>query len=271
MFITALTSVIYGMVQGLTEFLPVSSSGHLVLLHQWLPLPIHDDIALDVALHLGTLVALLVYFWRDLGAMAVATGAAIIHRTDPSGLARQTWYLIIGTVPVLLVGGIGADVIEARFRSVTAVAIMLIFFGVLLLFADNAGSQQRSINQLTLKSVLMIGCAQILSLIPGVSRSGITIIAGLAEGLKRDQAVRWAFLLAIPAVLAAAMKKSLDLIQAGGVATSDQLVFAVGFASSAVVGFLAVTFLMRFVQQRQLAVFGYYRIALGLLLFVLLR
>lgn len=265
----ALTSIIYGVVQGLTEFLPVSSSGHLVLLHQWLPLPTGDKMAFDVALHLGTLAALLVYFWRDLLALVAATGKAVINRTDPDGLAHQAAYLIIGTIPVLIVGAIGAGIIEARFRSVESVAIMLIFFGVLLLFADYAGSQQNSINQLTSKSALVIGCAQILSLIPGVSRSGITIIAGLAEGLKREQAVRWSFLLSIPAVLAAGAKKSFGLVQAGGIASSDQLIFALGFASAAIVGFFAVTFLMRFVQQWRLAVFGYYRIALGLLLFVL--
>lgn len=266
MVVTALISVVYGIVQGITEFLPVSSSGHLVLLHRWLPLPTADELAFDVALHLGTLVALLVYFWRDLRTLVVATGSALVSRADPHGLARQTWYLIIGTIPVLIIGAIGAEVIEARFRTVESVAIMLIFFGLLLIFADHAGSQERSLNQLTIKSVLVIGCAQILALIPGVSRSGITIIAGLAEGLKREQAARWSFLLAIPALVAAGAKKTLDLIQVGGIAADDQLVFTLGFISSAVVGFFAVAFLMRLVQQRRLAVFGYYRIALGLLL-----
>lgn len=270
MVLTALVSVLYGMVQGLTEFLPVSSSGHLVLLHRFLPLAVHDELAFDVALHLGTLAALLVYFWRDLRAYGIACGAAIVHRTDPTGLARQAGYLILGTLPVLLIGGIGAGVIEERFRHVESVVIMLIFFGVLLLFADHTGSQKLSINQLNWKSTLIIGCAQVLALVPGVSRSGITIIAGLAEGLKREAAARWSFLLAIPAVLAAGAKKTVDLVQAGGIVPDDRLLFVLGFVSSAVVGFAAVAFLLRFVQQRKLAVFGYYRIALGVVLYLVL-
>jgi undecaprenyl-diphosphatase len=258
-------SVVLGIVQGLTEFLPVSSSGHLVLipaLFGW------DDqgLAFDVGLHGGTLLALLAYFWRDWYVMfrtgladLARHGARVSHwRTD----TRLLWLLALGSLPAGVVGLLFNDWIEAHVRQPWLVAIMLALMGTVMLLADRLAANRRPIATVGMTDALIIGVGQALALVPGVSRSGATVTAGLARGLRREDAVRFAFLLGTPAFVGALLLKSADLAALSGTEARDMLV---GFATSAIVGFVAIHFLLRWVRTRSLLVFVLYRYAVAIL------
>lgn len=258
--------MIFGAIQGLTEFLPVSSSGHLVILHRLTGLQGDGELSFDVALHFGTLLALLVFFWGDVVKLLQAWAKSIWgwragKLTDD---ARLAWQILAATVPVLIVGGLGGDLLEQRFRTLPSVAVMLIVFGLLFFVFEAVSRQRHRVTDLSWASALKIGCAQVLALIPGVSRSGVTIIAGLGEGLKRSEAARFSFLLSIPAVAAAAAKQGIDLSQTG-IDRTEWLNFGVGVFVAAVVGWLAIRYLLRFLENHTLALFGWYRLALGVL------
>jgi undecaprenyl-diphosphatase len=259
-------SILAGAIQGLTEFLPISSSGHLVLFHEIFNFNFPDKIAFDVVLHLGTLLALLLFFYKDIITLLVAWLGSfkrwdITNNTDQ----RLSWLLILGTIPAGLAGFFLEDIIENVFRNMVSVGAMLIFFGVLLYLADKFSAKKIEIKELKTLDVLIVGVAQVLALIPGVSRSGITIIAGLSRNLKRDQAAKFSFLLSIPIIAAAGLKKMADLILAGGVAFADYPVLIAGFISSVVVGYFCIKYFLKFVQKHSLAVFAVYRVVLGLL------
>lgn len=258
-------AVVLGIVQGLTEFLPVSSSGHLVLipaLFGW------DDqgLAFDVGLHGGTLLALLAYFWRDWYVMfrtgladLARHGARISNwRTD----TRLLWLLALGSLPAGVVGLLFNDWIEAHVRQPWLVAIMLALMGTVMLLADRLAANRRPIATVGMTDALIIGVGQALALVPGVSRSGATVTAGLARGLRREDAVRFAFLLGTPAFVGALLLKSADLAALSGTEARDMLV---GFATSAIVGFVAIHFLLRWVRTRSLLVFVLYRYAVAIL------
>lgn len=258
-------AVVLGIVQGLTEFLPVSSSGHLILipaLFGW------DDqgLAFDVGLHGGTLLALLAYFWRDWYVMfrtgladLARHGARISNwRTD----TRLLWLLALGSLPAGVVGLLFNDWIEAHVRQPWLVAIMLALMGTVMLLADRLAANRRPIATVGMTDVLIIGVGQALALVPGVSRSGATVTAGLARGLRREDAVRFAFLLGTPAFVGALLLKSADLAALSGTGARDMLV---GFATSAIVGFVAIHFLLRWVRTRSLLVFVLYRYAVAIL------
>jgi len=258
-------AVVLGIVQGLTEFLPVSSSGHLVLipaLFGW------DDqgLAFDVGLHGGTLLALLAYFWRDWYVMfrtgladLARHGARVSYwRTD----TRLLWLLALGSLPAGVVGLLFNDWIEAHVRQPWLVAIMLALMGTVMLLADRLAANRRPIATVGMTDALIIGVGQALALVPGVSRSGATVTAGLARGLRREDAVRFAFLLGTPAFVGALLLKSADLAALSGTEARDMLV---GFATSAIVGFVAIHFLLRWVRTRSLLVFVLYRYAVAML------
>jgi len=258
-------AVVLGIVQGLTEFLPVSSSGHLILipaLFGW------DDqgLAFDVGLHGGTLLALLAYFWRDWYVMfrtgladLARHGARISNwRTD----TRLLWLLALGSLPAGVVGLLFNDWIEAHVRQPWLVAIMLALMGTVMLLADRLAANRRPIATVGMTDALIIGVGQALALVPGVSRSGATVTAGLARGLRREDAVRFAFLLGTPAFVGALLLKSADLAALSGTEARDMLV---GFATSAIVGFVAIHFLLRWVRTRSLLVFVLYRYAVAIL------
>jgi undecaprenyl-diphosphatase len=252
-----------GFIQGLTEFLPVSSSGHLVVLHDIIGFNLPDNIAFDVVLHLGTALALLAFFWSDI--IQYAKAFLLSLKTKPATFTSQqwlAWYLIIGTVPAGIVGFYFEDVIDTLLRNISVVAVALIVVGILLYFADRFFTSKRDLASLTMSKALGIGCAQALALIPGVSRSGITIIAGLATGLHREAAARFSFLLAIPIVAVAGLKEIGSLFAAGSTESMGEL--AIGFVVSAIVGFLCIKFFLRFLQSHSLAFFAYYRIVLGI-------
>jgi len=258
-------AVVLGIVQGLTEFLPVSSSGHLVLipaLFGW------DDqgLAFDVGLHGGTLLALLAYFWRDWYVM-FRTGLADLarHGARTSNWRTDTrllWLLALGSLPAGVVGLLFNDWIEAHVRQPWLVAIMLALMGTVMLLADRLAANRRPIATVGMTDALIIGVGQALALVPGVSRSGATVTAGLARGLRREDAVRFAFLLGTPAFVGALLLKSADLAALSGTEARDMLV---GFATSAIVGFVAIHFLLRWVRTRSLLVFVLYRYAVAIL------
>jgi undecaprenyl-diphosphatase len=257
-----------GILQGLTEFLPVSSSGHLVLFHELFGFSFSDDVLFDVAMHLATAAALLVFFRRDILRLVRGFLRTLNRRgpgADPDG--RLAWLIALGTVPAVLAGAFFDDLIETRFRSVAVVAAALAVVALLFFVAEKLGKRKRRMEDVRLADAAAVGLAQALALVPGVSRSGITIVAGLARGLKRDEAARFSFLLSIPAVLGAGAKK---VFEVPDWSQADGFVLGVGFAAAFVTGLVVLRFFLGFLGRRPLHVFAWYRIALASVLLVLL-
>lgn len=267
----SLLALLAGSIQGLTEFLPVSSSGHLVLFHDFLNFDLPDDVAFDVVLHLGTFVSLLVFFWRDIIVYIKAFFQSIVSWNVAHDLnQRLAWQLALATIPAGVVGVLWEDIIDQAFRNASLVAVMLIFFGCLLFWADWYFKKQKSLETVTFTGALVIGFAQVLALIPGVSRSGITIIAGLSQNLNRQSAARFSFLLSMPIVVAAGAKKMFDLLTGPALVPGEGTVLLIGFASSAIVGYVCIKYFLKFLQSHSLAIFAYYRIALGVIVLLAL-
>lgn len=260
----AFYAVLYGAVQGITEFFPVSSSAHLLFLHRVIPLSFVNELAFDVALHIGTLGALVLVFWKDIARYSIAFFRGVTKRGAPRDSDwRMAWWLILGTIPAGVVGLVGGSTIESVFRSSLLAALVLIGVGALFFPVEKLAAKTRNLEHLTWKDSLLIGCAQALALIPGVSRSGITLLTGFARGMTREAAARFSFLLAIPIVFFAGVKEVWDVAHAG-LAHEDILPLVVGFITSTVVGFLVIKYFLRFVRTRTLLPFAWYRIALGL-------
>lgn len=258
-------SIIFGVVQGLTEFLPVSSSGHLVILHYWVDLNLTDSLSFDVALHVGTLLALFLFFWSEVikllkGFFVSLTNWDLSNNPEQ----RLAWMILVASLPVFIIGYLTEDLITEIFRSVSTVGILLIAFGLLFFFYEKLGLKNNNISDLSWGQAIKIGVAQVFALIPGVSRSGITIIAGLGENLKREEAAKFSFLLAIPAVFGAGVKKIYDLSQVG-LAQGESLIFAVGLLSSLIVGYFSIKFFLRYLKNNSLNIFGWYRILVGII------
>lgn len=255
-------AILLGILQGLTEFLPVSSSAHLILARAWFgwETPPEFGLAFDVALHLGTLAAIVLFFRREVAAMAASVPA--VFRADPGVPGWLVRNIAIGTIPVVIVGLLFNDYIEQVLRT-PAVAAWALGLGALAMFAaERVGGRERDEGTLTWVDAVLIGCAQASALIPGMSRSGTTIVVGLFLGFRRDAAARFTFLLAIPATLAAAGKEALELREMPLGPDAIQLV-VVGLLVSAVVGYLTITFFLRFLAGHRLDVFAYYRLALA--------
>ena len=259
---TIFQAVVLGILQGLAEFLPISSSGHLILVPWLAGWPSHGLI-FDLALHLGTSAALLGYFWRDWLILARAVLAGLTNATARKADDwRMAWLIVIGCVPAAVVGVLFEDFIEATVRQPSLIALFLMVFGLLMLIADRVGRRDRTLDQITLIDAVVIGCAQVLSLAPGVSRSGITMTAGLFRGLDRPAAARYSFLLSAPITLAAALFK-LRVLLIHPLSGSEAIVFLVGIATAAIVGALAIGFLMRYIQRQSLDVFVWWRLVFG--------
>ena len=257
-----------GIVQGLTEFLPISSSGHLVLFHDLLGFDLPDNLTFDVVLHLGTLGALLLYFYKDIAKYARAFFQSLTGWNLKNDLnQRLSWYFAIGTIPAVIIGYFFEDLLEAIFRNATSVATMLIAFGAILYFVDKTAKQQKELKDVSWKNAIIIGAAQAIALIPGVSRSGITIIAGLSQKLKREDAARFSFLLSIPAVAGAGLKKLLELENFN---CNETLPYVFGFLAALLSGYLTIKYFLRFLEKNSLAVFACYRIMIGLLILVII-
>jgi undecaprenyl-diphosphatase len=265
-----LQAIALGVIQGLTEFLPVSSTAHLLLAGRFLD-PQKFGHAFDAAIHLGTLGAVLVYFRRDWLDLAAGFARSLRRRTladdEP---ARHAWYIIGGTVPALIAGALLQSRIERELNNPALIAFNLAAFGLLLSLSDRLGRGRRGLTQLTWRDALLMGIAQAIALVPGVSRSGITITAGLFAGLKRPDAARFTFLLSAPVVAAAGGKTAFDLLRAGEGAAAGPLVLLAGVLSSGLVGYLVIRFLLRFLARNPVHGFTIYRLALAAVLTALI-
>lgn len=257
-----LHSLVLGMLQGFTEVLPISSSAHLILLPKILGWP-ESGLTFDVALHLGTLIALAVYFRHDIAKMTVSFFEVLATRSLDSPAKRLPFLIIGATIPAAVVGKLFEQPMEEIFRSSPLlIAIFLILFGIILGVIDYIGSKRRTLDDIKPGSAMTIGLFQCLALIPGVSRSGITITAGLMLGFTRESAARFSFLLSLPIVAGAALLKSLHLIS-HGIPHGEGLPMLIGIGASAVTGYISVAFLLKFVQKRSIAPFVWYRLIVG--------
>lgn len=257
-----LHATILGALQGFTEVLPISSSAHLILVPWLLRWP-ESGLTFDVALHLGTFIALTVYFRRDIIEMAAAFFEALASRSLGSPARRLPFLIIAATVPAALVGKLFEHQVEDIFRSSPLlIASVLIAFGIILGLADIAGRKRLAMDEIKPAGALTIGLFQCLALIPGVSRSGITITAGLMLGFTRESSARFSFLLSLPIVAGAALLKSLHLVK-HGIPDGEGLPMLVGIAASAVTGYISVAFLLKFVQKRSISPFVWYRVIVG--------
>ena len=254
-----LAALLLGVVQGLSEFLPVSSSAHLILARAYFGWDGEAfGLAFDVACHVGTLLAVIVFFRRELVAMATA----VPRIAGPSPPARQARLIAIGTIPVIVVGALFAEAIESRVRTPAIAAVALAIGGIGLLVAERLGTRRREEPSLGGWEALALGAAQATALVPGVSRSGATMTVGMLLGLRREAAARFSFLLGVPAIAAAGAKAGLELAQSG-VSAETLGLFAAGLVSSAVVGYVTIKYFLRFLVTHRLDVFAYYRLALA--------
>ena len=258
-----------GLIQGLTEFLPISSSAHLRIVGELLPNAQDPGAAFTAITQLGTETAVIIFFWRDIvriiGAWCKALVGKVPH-SDPD--AKMGWLIIIGSIPIGVLGLLLQDYIDTTFRSLWITAAMLVIFGLILAIADQVAKQQRGLDQLSPKHGILYGFAQALALIPGVSRSGGTITAGLLMGYTREAAARYSFLLAIPAVFLSGLYKLATSLDEPGVYSLGQT--GVATAVAFVIGFLMVGWFLKFVSSHSYKVFVWYRIVLGLVLFIAL-
>ena len=258
---TLFEGAILGVVQGLTEFLPVSSSAHLSLARAVFGWDAGElNLAFDVACHLGTLFAVGAFFGGDMAALLRSIPSALSRRPSPEG--RRLWLLVAAMVPVIIVGLTMSDYIDAVRDQPQLTALALIGGAGLLFLVERLGPREGTEATLTVPGAVVIGAAQAMALVPGVSRSGATITAGMLLGMSRLAAARFTFLLSVPAIGAAAAHQGLELRHA--VLTGhDWSLFAVGLVTSAVIGYLAVGFLLKFLVNHRLDVFAWYRIVIG--------
>ena len=265
---------VLGLVQGATELLPISSSGHLILvpwLFDWDYLQANDDFnqTFDVSLHLGTLVAVGAYFWRDLEALLAAWVGSIRRRSISSTDERVAWVVVAATIPAGLIGFALEDVIAEKLGEPWQIALLLGTFGLLLGWADRR-TATRTIGDLTLRQGVAVGLAQSLSLVPGVSRSGITITVGRMLGLDRDSAARFSFLLLVPITLAAVVFKGLTDVLLADLPSGMVGPFVVGSLASLGSGLLAIMFLLDYVRRHSYDVFVVYRVLIAIAILLLI-
>jgi len=257
---TILQSILLGLVQGLTEFLPISSSGHLVIVPYLLgwDIPPQTAFVFDVLVQVATLLAVIVYFWEDLVgiARAMATG---LWRRQPFAHqeARTGWLILLACVPAGLFGVTIKDIVERAFASPLATAFFLFGTALLMFIAEKLGRRKREFEEITWIDALWIGFFQALAIFPGLSRSGTTISGGMLRNLKRPPAARFSFLMSIPIMLAAGMLAGLDLLQMPDVG-SELLVFIPGFITAAITGYLSIRWLLGYLSHRPLYVFSIY-------------
>jgi undecaprenyl-diphosphatase len=261
-----LEALVLGIAQGLTEFLPISSTGHLILVEKALGVP-QDKFGLpfDAAIHLGTLAAVLIYFRHTVRRLILAWFASLAARDwRISPDAKLAWLLAIGTVPAAIAGVLIENTAETELRDPVIVGAMLIVFCLPMLLAERYGPGSRAVGDAGLPDAVLIGVAQSVALIPGVSRSGITISTGMLDGFRRDEAATFAFLLAAPVIAGAGGKQIFDALR-GDSSGAGLDVYAVGLITAAVVGYAAVAFLMRYLRVGSLLPFVAYRVVLGVL------
>lgn len=270
-----LQAVVLGLIQGLGEFLPISSSGHLVLVPQIFHWP-DQGLAFDVALHFGTLLALLAYFWHDW--LQILRGSYLMRQTYALMVERKreffVWQevrqdllfiILVATVPGVVAGMVLAEVVEAQFRQPLLVAQALALGALILLVADRGGRKKvKQTKKISLGTGLLIGLAQALAVVPGLSRSGMTISAGLLAGFDRPLAARFSFLLATPIILGATIKEFPRAMEAGG-----DFHLLTGVLAAALSGYVAIKYLLRYVENRNYGIFVIYRLVLAVAMLLL--
>jgi len=254
-------AILLGIVQGVTEFLPISSSAHLILAREFFGWDAgRMGLPFDVACHVGTLAAVLAFFRQDIGELIAAAPRALGRRPGEAG--RRVRLIVAGTVPIVIVGLLFADQIEEHLRGPMVAAVALAAGALLLLLVERIGPRTKGEESLTIPGALAIGVGQAAALIPGMSRSGTTIAVGMGLGLRREAAARFTFLMSAPAVAAAAVKEGLEL-RTMSVEGSMWGLMAIGLVTSGIVGYLTVKYLLRFLAANRLDVFAWYRLALA--------
>ncbi len=250
-----LHAIFLGIIQGLTEFLPISSSGHLALLEHYFKVE-EAGLAFDVLLHVGTLVALISYFWQDWWDM----GRALLRPERFNRLERRLfWYLVVGSIPGALAGFFLEKQAETVFRAPLRIAALLAVMGILLFLADRLARHQRRLPGITLRDAILIGCAQALAIMPGVSRSGSTITMGLFLGFTRETAARFSFLLSTPIIFGAGFYHALKLLR-NPEPVSFNLTYALGFVAAVIASYLTIKYLLQFLQRHTFLIFVIYRL-----------
>mgnify|MGYP001191798474 FL=1 len=264
---TILQAILLGIIQGLTEFLPISSSAHLVLTPYFLgwQFPSTQVMPFDVLVQAGTLLAVIAYFWRDLWAIIRGWLAALWQRQPfATPQARLGWYLILATIPASLAGVLIKDQVEAAFLSPRATSFFLLLTAAILLLAERLGKRNRSLTDMGWLDALLIGLFQVISLFPGVSRSGSTIAGGLFRNLDRPTAARFSFLMSVPVMIGASLFSLKDLLDAPPAAGFLPVILA-GFIAAAVVGYFSIRWLLAFLVKRSLNWFVLYCVLLGVI------
>jgi undecaprenyl-diphosphatase len=263
-------AILLGVVQGLTEFLPVSSSGHLLLGQYFLGMD-QDRFGLtfDASIHTGTVLAVVSFFWRDLLRMAAAFVGSLRGPRFADRDQRMAYLILVACIPAGVVGLLFQNFFEEEVRSPWLVAFNLVLVGALFILGEDVGRQTRTADKLGFKEAIGIGLAQTAALFPGVSRLGATITIGLFLGLRREEAARFSFLMSVPITTAAALLSLADAF-GSGIDAGDVLLFLVGSITSGVVGYLAIRFLLNYLTGHSLLVFAYYRFALAAVVVVLL-
>jgi undecaprenyl-diphosphatase len=272
--LSVLQAILLGIVQGLTEFLPISSSGHLEIVpwaFDWHSF--HDDQALqktfDVALHLGTLVAVVVYYWRDLGRIIAGFFRSLVRRRIETPEEKLSWLLLLSTIPAGIVGVAFEDFIVKRLGQPYQIAAMLVLFGIVMWVVDQKAPKDRAIDDVRWKGALAIGVAQAMALVPGVSRSSITMVAGMTLRLDRESAARYSFLMSVPVIFGASLVSAIGVI-GDGLPPGTAAPFAAGMVSAAISGFAAIWFLLAYLRRHDFRPFAYYRFVLAAAIVVLI-
>lgn len=253
-------AILFGFIQGITEFLPVSSSGHLVILHKFFSLPITDELTFDVFLHFASFLAVVFFFRKDVLKLIIGFFSLFTKKRNKYGFISLL--IILGTIPAAILGYLYEDKIATVLHQLEVVVVMLVLIGIVFIIAEKYTKKFDTIEDLNVKKALFIGFAQSLALIPGTSRSGITIIAGMIAGLKREEAIRFSFLLSIPVVFGAGITKVPHLFDTGLVAYEFNILL-VAFISSLISSLLAIKLFLKIAKKYSLAVFAVYRFILA--------
>lgn len=266
MFIDYLKAIIFGVVQGITEFLPVSSSGHLIIFHEYLSIPVQNEVIFDVLLHLATLLAVIIFFWSDIKKMANSWVGSFFGKKDE--YSRLSWYILIATIPAALVGYFFGTKIEENLRAIPVVALMLVLVGILFIVVERISPKIKNLKESSFANVFFVGLAQTLALVPGTSRSGITIIAGLLSKLKREDAIRLSFLMSIPIIAGASIINIGELIKAD-LNKKELIILIISFGSTFASAFFTIKYFLKIASKFGLVVFAYYRFFLAFVLMIL--
>ena len=269
------SAIFLGVVQGLTEFLPISSSAHIRIVGEFMNKAQDPGARFTAITQIGTELAVLIFFRKDIAAIVRSWVKQVVFRTELStegkGQARMGWLIFVGSIPIVVLGYLGKDIITNDLRSLWLIASVMIIFGLILGYADKVGKSERSLDQLNAKHGILYGAAQALALVPGVSRSGATIAMGRFLGYTREAALRYSFLLALPAVFGSGLYELKDALSSDStpnVFTIPETLVATGVAF--VIGYIVIAWLLKFVSTKSFRPFIIYRVALGSVLLILL-